>query len=131
MGSVDLSLNGFSLNVEPRNGVVRIAPRGELDLASAPALADSLQGAEQDGTDAIMLDLEELTFIDCTGLHVLLKASERANANGHRLVIVGASSAARRLFALTGTEFLIEQESVGVLDRFTAADGRRSSGTAV
>lgn len=125
------SLSDLALQVEPRNGVVRIAASGELDMASAPALAESLAGAEREGTDAIMLDLRNLTFIDLTSLQVLLRASERAGANGHRLVIAGASSAARRLFALTGTEFLMEQDSVSVLDRFTAGYGQRESETAV
>ena len=62
---------------------------------------------------AIMLDLRELTFLDCSTLHAFLAARHRANTNGHRLVLVGASSHARLLFSLTETEFLLDEGRFG------------------
>jgi anti-anti-sigma factor len=55
-----------------------------------------------------MLDLRNLTFIDCSGLRVCLQARARAGVNGHTFQIVAASSFARRLFELTGTKFLLD-----------------------
>ena len=49
------SASDLSLQLEARNGVVRIAVGGELDMASAPALDESLARAEQDGTHAIIV----------------------------------------------------------------------------
>ena len=110
----------LSLRIEARNGVVRIVVGGELDMASAPALAGSLEGAELGGIDAIILDLRDTRFIDSSGLRAILKASERAKSNGHQLAIVGVNPSARHLFESTGTEHLIdEQEFVTVLTRFT------------
>ena len=114
------SASDLSLQLETRNGVVRIAVGGELDMASAPALAGSLEGAESGGTHAIILDLRDTTFIDSSGLRAILKASQHAKSNGHQLAIVGVNPSARQLFELTGTEDLIdEQEFVSVLTRFT------------
>jgi anti-anti-sigma factor len=114
------SASDLSLQLEARNGVVRIAVGGELDMASAPALAGSLEGAGLGGTDAIILDLRDTTFIDSSGLRTILKASQHAKSNGHQLAIVGVNPSARQLFELTGTEHLIdEQEFVTVLTRFT------------
>jgi anti-anti-sigma factor len=105
--------------VESRNGVARIALEGELDIATVPVLEDHLARSE-DGLVDIMLDLRDLTFVDCSGLHIFLAATERSQANGHRFILVGASPAARRLFELTGTQHLLdEQEAVSLLDRFT------------
>jgi anti-anti-sigma factor len=110
----------LSLRIEARNGVVRIVVGGEVDMASAPSLAGSLEGAELGGTHAIILDLRDTTFIDSSGLRAILKASQRAKSNGHQLAIVGVNPSARQLFELTGTEDLIdEQEFVSVLTRFT------------
>ena len=68
------------------------------------------------------LDLSELTFLGSSALHVFLAARDRATANGQRLILVGATSSARRLFGITGTEFLLnDQDAPGVPDRFPAA----------
>jgi anti-anti-sigma factor len=110
----------FSARIDLRNGVARIALEGELDMATAPSLSERLARLESDGVVGIMLDLRELTFADLSGLHAFLAARERSKANGHRFILVGASSSTRRLFELTSTEFLLdEQEAVSLLDRFT------------
>jgi len=121
------SASDLSLRIEARNGVVRIAVGGEVDMASSPALAGSLEGAELGGTQAIILDLRDTTFIDSSGLRAILKASELAKSNGHQLAIVGVNPSARQLFELTGTEYLIdEQEFVTVLTRFTEGHVHRA-----
>jgi anti-sigma B factor antagonist len=113
---------GFTAEVESRNGVARVALGGELDIVTAPILADQLERSEQDGIVALVLDLRNLTFVDSSGLHAFLRARERAEANGHRLLLIGATQETRRLFGLTGTEFLMDgQEAVRVLDQFTAS----------
>jgi anti-sigma B factor antagonist len=106
--------------IESRNGVARVALEGELDVATVPSLSDHLARFEADGVVGIMLDLRDLTFVDCAGLRIFLAARERSKANGHRFILVGASPGARRLFELTGTQFLLdEQEAVSLLDQFT------------
>ena len=118
----------FTARTESRNGVVRIALGGELDMAAAPALREELDRVEQDGVAAVMLDLRDLTFIDSSGLHVFLQAKNRARLNGHRVILVGATPLAERLFELTGTQFLLDGEhAVSWLDKFT---GGRSTGAA-
>lgn len=51
------------------NGVAGFRLVGELDLSSAPALTDALGELEADGS--IVLDLQELTFIDSSGVHAI------------------------------------------------------------
>jgi anti-anti-sigma factor len=131
MGFVPPFASPFTSRTESRNGVARISLSGELDLATAPGLDDQIALAEAPGITGIMLDLRNLTFVDGAGLRSFLAARDRADANGHRLVLVGASPSARRLFRLTGTQFLLDaQEAAGVRNLFTgwndfvpAADG--------
>ena len=121
----------FAVRVEARNGVSRIALSGELDIATAPQLTDQLAAAEQDGVQAVMVDLRDLTFIDSSGLHAFLQASTRAKGNGHRFLIVGANDVAKRVFEMTETEFLLdEREAVSVLNQFTGNGTSRTSQTA-
>jgi anti-anti-sigma factor len=109
----------FAAQVQARNGVARVAVAGELDVAAAPVLDEHLTQFEGNGVKAILVDLSELTFLDCSGLSVFLAARHRAEANGHRLVLFGANPTARRVFELTGTERLFdEQGAMSGLDQF-------------
>jgi anti-sigma B factor antagonist len=118
----------LTARIDSRNGVVRVAMTGELDSATVPMLTEHLATIERDGASALILDLRDVTFIDSSGLHAFLQASKRAKTNGHRMILTGANLYMRRLFALTGTEYLLdEQEAVSILGQFT---GRRDGRTA-
>jgi anti-sigma B factor antagonist len=97
----------FEARSQEKDGVVTIALSGELDMATAPILSDNLAPFEGNGVSTIILDLQDLTFIDSTGMHVFLEARRRAMSNGHRFLLSGAGPAARRLFELTGTQSLL------------------------
>jgi len=110
----------FHIQDDRRNGIARLALRGELDLATAPRLETHLTRVEQDGVEAILLDLRDLTFVDSLGLLTFLKGRSRAVDNGHRFALVGANDQVRRLLQLTATEEILdEHESLQLLDRFT------------
>jgi anti-sigma B factor antagonist len=115
----------LSLETKSRNGVARVAVRGELDMATAPRLDGCLAPIEDEGVSAIILDLRELTFIDSFGLRALLRARERAETHLRRLILVGANASARRLFEITRTERLLDDEDTAdVLSRFVGSDDR-------
>ena len=99
----------FGARSKEMDGVVTIALSGELDMATVPILSDHLAPFQGNGVSTIILDLQNLTFIDSTGLHAFLEARRRAMSNGHRLLLSGASPAARRLFELTGTQSLLDE----------------------
>jgi anti-sigma B factor antagonist len=80
---------------------VTLTVRGEIDLASAPALERELRDAERPAR-RVVLDLAGLEFIDSTGIHVLVDAQRRAEINGHQLVLKHVPAQAERLFSLTG-----------------------------
>jgi anti-sigma B factor antagonist len=112
----------FTARVDSQNGVASIALSGELDMATVPVLEDHLAHLEGDGVSTITLDLRGLTFLGSSALHAFLAARDRATTNGQRLILVGATSSARQLFGLTGTEFLLnDQDAAGVPDRFPIA----------
>jgi anti-anti-sigma factor len=74
---------------------------GELDLASSPALEEELD--RRVGTEAIVVDLRELEFIDSTGLSVLVRSHQRAIDTGLTFGIVSARDGqVQRLLDLTG-----------------------------
>jgi anti-sigma B factor antagonist len=72
---------------------------GELDIATAPQLEQTLRQAEA-WCHRVVLDLRQLTFMDSAGVHVIVNASVRANAAGRRLVLVRGPSHIDRVLDL-------------------------------
>jgi anti-anti-sigma factor len=75
---------------------------GELDLTTAPELERTLRECRQ-LAQLTVLDLRELAFVDCAGLHTIVDASLRARREGRRLVIVRGRPDVYRMFTLTGS----------------------------
>lgn len=109
----------FTICREARNGIARLVVDGELDLVTSPRLVEQLLTAEQDGPSAILMDLREVTFMDCTGLKAFLDASSRSKGVVRRLLLVGVRPALRKVFEITGTTFLLDQaEAVSIFTEF-------------
>ena len=86
---------------------VRLVVAGELDLLAAPHLRTALLEASHHNGATIELDLSAVSFIDSTGISVILQAWQRANAGGGRLVLGAASPVVARVVEATGlTELL-------------------------
>jgi anti-anti-sigma factor len=117
----------FTTRTEWSNRVANVALVGELDIASVPMPEEDLAPVEGNGVVSIVLDLRELTFLDGSAVHALVAAHQRAKANGHRLVVVGADRGSRRLFELTRTQFLLdERDALDELERFTGDRAARA-----
>jgi anti-sigma B factor antagonist len=85
---------------------LRLAVRGELDMANAATLAAALERADQEGTTSVVVDMSRLEFIDSTGIAVLVAAHRRLNEDGtERLRLVRSESVGvRRVMAVTGLD---------------------------
>ena len=80
---------------------------GELDLASAPILERALEGTEIGTAALLVLDLDELQFVDSSGLRVILLAHEHARERGQEFAITPGSPQVQRLLSITSvTEHL-------------------------
>ncbi len=84
------------------DGVHRLTPIGELDLATVPLLESAFDAVFwDDDAEMIVVDLAELSFMDSTGIHLLLRMNE-ACADADRLRVINGSRAVERLLDLTG-----------------------------
>jgi anti-sigma B factor antagonist len=87
------------------SNVTVITVSGELDLASTDQLDTAIRAAEQSADGWIVIDLEDLRFMDSMGLSVLLHACGRARENGDRLRFVRSRhEQVTRLLSITNTE---------------------------
>ena len=83
-----------------RRAVVAVA--GEVDIASSPALRSALEAALNPGAHELWVDLCATTFMDTSGLHVLLQLHRRATALRRRVTIICPPGNVRRVLDLTG-----------------------------
>jgi anti-anti-sigma factor len=98
----------FAIRAERRDGVARISAMGELDLRTVPLLERALEAVDQLQPARLVLDFRELSFVDSTGVHAVLRAHIRATENGSVLVVVNSSESVRKVFELTRTEHVFE-----------------------
>jgi anti-sigma B factor antagonist len=92
---------------ETRSAWVHLA--GEVDLQTSPQLESALREAQLDAS-LVVLDAREVTFIDSSGVHAILDASEACEWGGARLMLVPSAAVERIL------------ELAGVRDRLTTFD---------
>jgi anti-sigma B factor antagonist len=80
--------------------------QGELDIATAPELAETLARLRAH-RHAVTLDLENVTFMDSTGLTTLMDAWREAEREGGEFSVRAASPAVRRVIELAGVDRLL------------------------
>jgi anti-sigma B factor antagonist len=79
---------------------VILALDGELDMATAEQLQHAMDGL--DGQSMVVLDLEQLQFIDSTGLRSVLSVLERCRELGQEFAVTRGSQQVQRLLGVTG-----------------------------
>jgi anti-sigma B factor antagonist len=85
--------------------LIRVA--GQLDLGTVPVLERELHRLVSRDLQRVVLDLEDLEFIDSTGLGCLLQAARHSQSDGDRLRIIGTNGEVDRMLRLTGIRDLL------------------------
>ena len=85
------------------DGAVVVSLVGELDLYNAHVVRERLAAATNDGGERLVVDLSDVTFIDSTGLGVLVEARSRL-ANRRAFVVVAPGVEARRALEISGLD---------------------------
>ncbi len=93
-------------------GESRLCVAGEIDVASSPTLRVRISEMIDEGAERIVLDLSEMTFIDSSGLGVLVGALKRVRElDREDLVLEGLQGPPRRVFEITGLTELFTIEA--------------------
>ena len=96
----------WELTVAADGDAARIVARGELDLQTAPELDAALCRAEASAR-TITVDLRELTFMDSSGVNLLVRHVEIAERDRVDLSIVAPRPAVARVLDLAGVTHLL------------------------
>ena len=91
----------LSLDVSTENSVTWVAVEGELDLSTVDGLRTVLTEECREGR-YVWLDLAKLSFMDSTGIHLLLEMDAHARSNGHTFFIVRPSRQVQRVLDVSG-----------------------------
>jgi anti-anti-sigma factor len=102
-----MTFPSFDLRVVRNARSTRIAPCGELDIATTPELEQALADAMADTATEIVLDLRELTFMDSSGLRALAQANTRAGESGVGLSIWRGPRQIERVLEISGLGALL------------------------
>ncbi len=86
------------LQVTERDG--RVVLSGEIDASTCIILDDWLD--QYDNVGPLVLDMSEVSFIDSSGLRVLVAQQQKSAEHGNAFEVVEASRTALRLFEITG-----------------------------
>lgn len=94
----------FDIRREHREGKDRLRIVGELDMATATRLDDTVSALLSQGTRELVIDLSGLSFVDSSGLRLLIILNDRAAADGWHLQLVRPPNDAFVVFRVTGAD---------------------------
>lgn len=97
--------DSFGVRAANSNGRAIVFVQGEIDMSAGPAIRDALSTAQQ-GSPDVIVDVSDVTFMDSTGINALLRAYRQVPPGGS-LRVLGATSAVRRVFDITGVSELL------------------------
>ncbi len=100
----------LSIGVERSREQLVLVISGELDLAGAPLLQEHLLEAAKADASEVVVDLKHTTYIDSTGLDVLVSAHNRLATSGRELIIRSSTPRSLRLFEITGLSSVLNLE---------------------
>ena len=98
----------FEIVVRPDPSGVVVTLVGELDLATVGEVRRTLDHLRGRGWRDFVVDLRALTFLDSTGVHLLLETYHRALAGGGSLTVASAAPEVHRVLELTGVADRLE-----------------------
>lgn len=92
----------FAVDVQPQRDVVRVAPVGEIDLATVGLLRERIGELLSAGFSRLTLDLQGVTFMDSTGLRLVLELVHASRDDHWELSVIEVPYSVQRVFALSG-----------------------------
>jgi len=103
----------LAVHAQPDRSGVIVAVTGDLDLAGCQPLKRQLDALWDTGWTSVVVDLRGVSFIDSTGLSLLLTVDRDAREHGREFAIVDGAPAVSRLLELVGLSGHFQRAEVG------------------
>ncbi len=92
----------LSISTKEQDGRMVVAPAGEVDVSNAAELRDAIDSALAKGDKPVELDMADVTYIDSTGIGVLVGAAHRASEGGTTFSVARPQRNVARVLDLLG-----------------------------
>jgi anti-anti-sigma factor len=92
----------------PHTSVTTLRVCGELDLSTASELDQAVRTALRPPTRAVMVDLEQVTFLDCSTVGLLVRRGQQARRRGLGFGVCRAQGIASTVLDLSGARELLD-----------------------
>ena len=102
----------FQIVVERDGTVAVLRLTGEMDISCEDAFAATVRTCIHDGARDVLVDLSGLTFIDSSGLRMLIELWDRSRDDGVDLSMLQGTGQVRRTMEIAGLDRLLP-----ILDR--------------
>jgi anti-sigma B factor antagonist len=102
----------LEVTIHDREGIPVVRAHGEVDVSTAPALRAELMSIAED-SPKVVVDLSDVTFLDSTGLGVLIAAMKRFrdSSTGGHLHLVVTRPHIQKVLEVTGLTSIFEVHS--------------------
>ena len=100
----------LQIDVETSGDTARVRLDGELDIHTAPGVAEAIADAHDGGAATVVVDAAALRFCDSSGIQVLVQARERLSAAGGALRVEGVHGSVEKVLAVTGLLDLFSED---------------------
>jgi|tagenome__1003787_1003787.scaffolds.fasta_scaffold20744699_2 anti-sigma B factor antagonist len=94
--------NEFRCVTQSMDGQAVVRVEGEIDLATAPSLQEALLDAIGNHASCVVADLAAVTFMDSTGIHIILNVNNAAMKQGTEFILRAPQPNVLRVINLVG-----------------------------
>jgi anti-anti-sigma factor len=109
----------FGMKVAHEGDVVRVCPLGDVDIDTVDAIRRRIEDLKAAGARRVVLDLREATFLDSTGVHLVVEADADARKDGWDFALIEGPAGVQRPLEVLGL-----REHLLFLDPSELSDGR-------
>ena len=93
----------MSVSTQWRDSTAVVVPIGEIDMVSGVTVAHEIDAAvESADVQVIVVDLAQVSFLDSSGIGVLLKGRRQADEHGKSYQVIGAAGFVLQILDMTG-----------------------------
>lgn len=90
----------LEVHTEQVSGATVVRPDGEIDLGSAPELRNSLNSAQKQKPEKLIVDLSDVPYMDSSGVATLVEAMQMTRKQGGTLVLCCMQDKVRSIFEI-------------------------------
>lgn len=88
-------------SVVSEDGVLVIAPQGELDVSNSPELKELIEAEIENGRRNMVIDLKGVEYMDSSGLGVLVTGLKAMRRHRGSLKLAQVTGSVQKIFQLT------------------------------